>query len=315
MLKHLKIGIFILLLTLPLFIYGIYLNNSKIHTLSKGNYFFEATRDHPHIVSIIIKFNNGKTITLKKQNQLWRAIEADGYLVSFAKINTLISLIRNTIIYRTDKLKKDEVPFDKKNSITIQSIDTNGNIIENAIIALKSKNNKHHYALLNNDGFLYQISENYNLNSNVLDWVQAPILKIRENEIKKIKTDKFSVSRRFKNDTFTSNTDSDNIFLLPNLIEHLWFLTAIDIKHSANFKLSDYKKVKFYEILLFNGIIYKLSIYLSNTNEYWLHVKLDKNILMSEDGVKWLKENNILYDGWFFKIPKEEGILFSTFEI
>lgn len=316
MLKHLKVSFFILLLALPLFVCGIYLNNSRIHALSKGNYFFEATRDHPHIASIIIKFNNNKTITLKRQNQLWRALEADGYLVSFAKINTLISLIRNTIIYRTDKLKKDEIPFDKKNSITIQSVDNSGNIVESAIIALKNKNNKHHYALLNNDGFLYQISENYNLNPNVLDWLQSPILKIHEKEIKEIKNDKFYVSRRFKNDIFTSNIDdNDNIFLLPNLIDHLWFLSAIDVKHSTNFKLNDYKKVKFYEILLFNGIIYKLSLYLSNTNEYWLHVKLDKNTLMSKDGIKWLDENNILYDGWFFKIPKEKGILLSRFEI
>ncbi len=312
MLKHLKIGILILLILIPLFIYGIYLNNSRIHALSKGNYFFETTREHPYISTIVINFPNNKNITLKKHEQLWRAAEADDYLVSFAKINTLIHLIRDTIIYRTDKLKNNNLPFDMKNSIIIQSINENGEIIDNATIALKGKKNKHHYALLNNDGFLYQISENYNLNSNVIDWLQMPLLKIRENEIKEIKTDNFHISRKFKDDVFVSITDN-NVPLVSNFVEYIWFLSAIDVKHSANFKLNEFKKVKFYEIFLFNGIIYKLSIYTNDVGDYWLHIKLDKNKLMSNEGRKWLDENNILFDGWFFKIPREKGNLISKF--
>jgi hypothetical protein len=262
--------------------------------------------------SIVIKFANNSTITLKKQDQLWRILEADDYFVSFAKINTLINLIRNTIIYRADNIKNNNIPFDEKNTISIQSIDKNGNVIDDAIIAMKNENNKHHYALLNKDGFLYQISDNYNINPSIVDWLQMPILKIREIEVKEIKTDNFHVSRRFRDDIFVSVNNSD-IPLISNFIEYLWFLSAMDVKHSTKFNLKDYKKIKFYEIFLFNGIIYKLSLYTNDNGDYWLHVKLDKNMLMSDEGIKWLDENNILYDGWFFKIPKDKGNLISRF--
>ena len=134
-----------------------------------------------------------------------------------------------------------------------------------------------------------------------------------EDEIKEIKTDNFHISRKFKDDVFVSITDN-NVPLVSNFVEYIWFLSAIDVKHSTNFKLNEFKKVKFYEIFLFNGIIYKLSIYTNDVGDYWLHIKLDKNKLMSNEGRKWLDENNILFDGWFFKIPREKGYLISKFK-
>ena len=56
MIKHIKIGLFLLLFTIPLMLFGIHLNNGRIHALSRGNYFFDITRNHPQISSINLKF-------------------------------------------------------------------------------------------------------------------------------------------------------------------------------------------------------------------------------------------------------------------
>ncbi len=315
MLKHLKIGCVVLLFCLPLLFWGISLNNTKIHNLSKGNFFFDKTRNHPNISSIVLSFNNNnKQITINKKDDLWHIKEADDYFVSFAKINTLVSLIRNTIIFRADIIKDDKIPFSKENTITISSYDNLGNIVEQAIIAQKTDKNKYHYALLNNDGFLYQVNGAFNISSNVLDWLQMPILKIKHDEYKTIKSNKFHVFKSYRGDDFKDVNSSKSASYIINLINNLWYLSAIDVKHSVNFNTDEYKKINTYEISLFNGIIYYISIY-NKANEYWLTVRLNKGKLSSKEGVIQIEENEALYKGWYFRIPSDKGEIISNFVI
>lgn len=315
MLKHLKIGCVILLFCLPLLFWGISLNNSKIHNLSKGNYFFNTTRNHPNISSIEIKFNDlNKQITINKKDDLWHIKEADDYFVSFSKINTLVSLIRNTIIFRADKIKDNKIPFSKENTITITSFDNHGNIVEQSIVAKKTDKNKYHYALLNNDGFLYQINGNFDISSNTIDWLQMPILKIKKDEYKIIKSNKFHVFKSYKDGDFKDVNTGIVVSYIMNLINNFWYLSAIDVKHSVNFSINEYKKINSYEISLFSGIIYYISIYNKN-NEYWLSIRLNKGKLSSKEGIMQIEENESLYKGWYFKLPPDKGEIISNFVI
>lgn len=314
MTKHLKISLFILLFTIPLMIFGIYLNNNRIFSLYKGNHFFEKTRSHPNISSIVMRFSNGNTITINKKEDLWFIKEADDYFASLTRINSLVSLIRDTIIYRVDAIEKKKLPFKEKDGLILETIDNNGNIIERAVIAPKTIKNKHHYATINNNGFLYLINGNFNINSNVIDWLQMPILQINESDIKSIVSNDFEIYRDFNDGEFITAKTKQVVSYISSLINHLWFLTATDIKHSVNFNISEYKKIRTYEIYLFNGIVYKLNLY-TNDNEYWINIRLDKNKLIEKKAIEWINENKSLFEGWFFKLSNEKGLLFSNFAI
>ena len=170
MFNHLKIGVFILVFSIPFMIFGVNLNSQRILRLSKGNYFFEKTRNSPDISEIIISFPNKNKISIVKKGDLWHIKEADDYYASFLKINTLVSLIRNTIIYRADIIKNNKLSVDTKNSIKMTSIDKSGNHVDEATIIPINDGNKHHYALLNNDNFLYQISGDFNISSNAVPY-------------------------------------------------------------------------------------------------------------------------------------------------
>ena len=222
--------------------------------------------------------------------------------------------MRNTIIYRVDAIDKKNLPFDEKNSLIIETKDNKGNIIDRAIIAPKSHKNKHHYATLNDNGFLYLISGNFDINSNVIDWIQSPILQINEQNIKSITSDNFGVYRNFNDEDFVSIDTKNSAPYISSLINHLWFLSAIDVKHSVNFNLKEYKKGKSFEISLFNGIIYKLNLY-TKDNEYWLNIRLNRDKLMKKSSIEWINENRALFDGWYFRISNEKGLLFSNFSI
>ena len=52
--RHIKISSIVLLCCLPLLFLGIKINNDKIMLLSKGNYFFEKTRNSSNVSSIIL---------------------------------------------------------------------------------------------------------------------------------------------------------------------------------------------------------------------------------------------------------------------
>ena len=202
----------------------------------------------------------------------------------------------------------------KENTLTITALDNYGNIIENATIAQKTDKNKYHYALLNDDGFLYQINGNFDISSDAIDWLQMPILKINQDDYKIIKSNKFHVFKSFKNDFFKDVETGNISSYVTNLINHFWYLSAIDIKHSVNFKINEYKKINSYELSLFNGLIYYISIY-SKNNDYWLNIRLNKGKLVSKDMISQLEENEALYKGWYFRIPQDKGEIISNFSI
>ena len=60
--------------------------------------------------------------------------------------------------------------------------------------------------------------------------------------------------------------------------------------------------------------MYLLTFY-NNGDDYWLNVKLDRDLFMSESGINWLDENSVLFDGWYFKLPTDRGDILSNYSI
>lgn len=313
MTKHFKIAFIFFLFILPFFYYGVTLYGKRVHSLSRGNYFFSSTRDNVDLNKISISFNNKDNITFIKTNDLWRIEEADDYYASFSKINVLIELLRNTIIYRADAIdKKQNIKFD--NFLKIQTFDGKNNIIDSAIISEQNDKNKYHYALLNNDNFLYQLSTKIQLSSNVNDWLQMPILNLQNSDIKQINFDNVIFNRKLKNDKFllkdTNYTKPEILRLLNNLRN----INAEEVKHASKFERNKYLKIRHFVLTTFNGVIYKIDLY-KGENDFWINIYLDKKQFISKDISKQIKDNLMLYNGWFFKINQEKGIILSNFVI
>ncbi len=311
LLKHIKIALICLLIAIPLLVYGIYLNNTKIHLLARGNYFFEATRNSADITQIKIVFPNQKSIHIQKTDNFWRISEADGYYASFAKINALVNLIRSTVIYRADYIHQNELDL-FENPLKIISSDKNGNIVDEAIIAPLKDGNKYYYALLNNDNFLYQLNSNFELSSYVMDWVQMPLFTFNISNVKRIKTDDFEVYRRFDDENFKDVNSANEYSHLQQLLDNFWYLSADEIKNVNFVNFDNFSKIKHFEITLFNGIIYVIDLY-SRDLDYWISIHLNREGLIDKYSLQQIKENSLLYDGWLFKINSSKGAIISEF--
>lgn len=311
LLKHIKTALILLLFIIPFFAYAIHLNGTRIHLLSRGNYFFDLTRNRADIAQIKFVFPNQSSIHITKTDDFWRIKEADNYYAAFAKINALVNLIRSTVIYRADAIHENELAL-FNNPLKIISTDSSGNVVDEATIAPLKDGNKYYYALLNNDGFLYQLNSNFELSSHVMDWVQMPLFAFNISHVKRIKTDDFEVYRRFDNENFKDANSSNEYSHLQKFIDNFWYLSATEIKQAAHFDKEKFPQPKQYSITLFNGIIYEINLYSLN-GDYWISVHLDREGLIKKSSLQQIKENSLLYDDWFFKIDPDKGAIISEF--
>lgn len=310
-LKNIKIAVILLCFLLPLLCFGIFLQTKQVHLFSRGDYFFDKTRNHANISQIALLFPDNKAIHIQKKNDFWTIKEGDNYYASITKINALVGIIRNTIIYRSDLFKDtDKSLFN--NAIRLISYDSKGNIVDEASIAPLEKNNKYYSALRNNDGFLYQLNTKLLLSQNAMDWVQMPLITWDFKQIKRIKTNNFEVFRRFEYEDF-QDINSPNVFSsIKGLTDNFWYLTAEEIKNISQFDTSKFPKIKNYEITLFNGIIYNIDIF-SDGTQFWISIQLKKDAFIKKPSLQFIKENSMLYDGWFFKINPDKGHIITEF--
>lgn len=301
MLNHLKIVGLFLCVSIPLMFFAFNRSAQNMHAISRGNYFFEKTRQNNDVKSIVLKFANGQVLTFVQKNNFWHVKEVDDYYASFAKVNTFVKLIRDAMIYRADLLSAADVEKYKTDGLSIQIKDSNEQIIDDAFIVSKKDNNKLHYATLNHDNFLYQITQDFELSPFPMDWVQMPLLAIAYDQIKFLKTDTFKVYRSYDGEPLKSLETDVEVPQIHNLVNNLWYLSASDVRHAVHFNRDKYKLVKTFEISTLSGLIYTISVF-SGNDEYWFNIQLDHNQLITSQSVRLLKENIMLYDGWFFKI-------------
>lgn len=312
MLNQIKIALLLLVVSFVFMLSSIMQNTLIAQTRARGNYFFQQTRDNAHIQTIVLAFPQGQTITFKQQDGLWRIKEADDYYADFSKINTMIKIIRDTTIYRADKINEADAQKIIKDALSIKSIDANGKIIDEALIAPKQDINKFYYATLNHQPLLYQLNGQIEFSPLLMDWVHSPILALPYQQIKRIKADNFQVYRRLTGEDMLDVKTNEPVSYIKNLAQHFWYLSADDIKHALHFNRQKYDQTKSFTITSFDGSIYQITLFY-NQQEYWVTVKLDREKIVSPTVIKSIKENTMLYDGWYFKINARVGAAIANF--
>lgn len=314
MLKQIKYASFILFAVLILLTIGIYKNAEFAMIMSRGNYFFDATRDNAAIKSIILTSPDHQSVTLEKRNNLWYIKEADDYFAAFRNISGLSKLIRQTAVYRADTIDEKDIPEFKKNAFMIKTVDDKDHIIDETFIQPKQNGAKFHYAILNNTPLLYQITGNFSISFNPMDWIQSPLLSIKDKQIKSIKNKNFHVYRRFSAEDLKDVNTNLNAPQIQNLTANLWYLSANDVKHAIHFDRKKHQKSQSYEIATLGGLIYLMDVF-TDGNEYWINIQMKHEATVDAEDMRLYKENHTLYDGWFFKISSDIGELLNTFSI
>ena len=108
-----------------------------------------------------------------------------------------------------------------------------------------------------------------------------------------------------------TNYTKPEIYRLLNNIRNI---NAEEIRHASNFERDKYQMANHFVLTTFDGIIYKIDLY-KGENEFWINVYLDKKQLISQETFKRVKDNLMLYNGWFFKIDYNKGLVLYNITI
>lgn len=310
--KHIKTALVLLCFTIPLLFLGIRKSIYQTYTMSKGNYFFQNTRERADIAKIKITFPNEETVTVIQKDGLWRIAEADNYYAALPQVNNLVNVIRHTVIFRADTMQPQDAEKYFVDAVKIESFDEKEKIVDSAVIAPHKEKNKYQYAILNGDNYLYQLSGKIAFSPYIAEWVKMPLLQLEDRQIKNIKSNDFEVYREYASDALKSVTTKEPTPHIAKLTNDLWFLVADEIKEKNHFDLTSAQLVREYDIHLFSGIIYQLKIY-SDNKDYWLNITLNKEFLVNNDAAVFIKENALLYENWFFKLSRDIGESIARF--
>lgn len=310
--KQIKIALMVLFLILPFFGVALYQNGQNIHTMSRGNYFFDKSRHNINIEKISLKFGERNQITLIQNDGFWRVKEADDYFVSPEQMNALVNFINNTTIFRSDKLDKENIDKYIQYPIEIKTFNNKGKILDAVIISPKNENNIYYYASSPDYSYLYQLNGKIAFSPILMDWVQMPFFQLNYNEIQSIESDDFTVYRHFAGDELKSSDTQKSVNPIRRLINNLHFLNATAINHAIHFDLNTFTLKKHYDITLLNGLIYGINIYYGN-DEYWVNIQPDVLPLHSKELENQLERLQLLNEGWFFRIDTDKGQIISDF--
>ena len=114
MLRQIKFASAVLAFVLVILGFGIYNHTHFAMIMSRGNFFFQKTRDHTNIQTVALNFPDNNHVTLTTRNDLWYIKEADDYFAAFNQINVLFRLIRQTSVYRADVIDEETLADFKK---------------------------------------------------------------------------------------------------------------------------------------------------------------------------------------------------------
>ncbi|MBR2274137.1 MAG: hypothetical protein IJ864_04870 [Alphaproteobacteria bacterium] len=313
MIKHIKIAFLMFCFALALLVWGGWHYARYVQSLSRGNYFFEKTRNIKSVHTFVLKKANQPSLTLVQKDNLWRVHEADDYYVDFAKINAFIKLINNTQIFRADPIHQSAEAKGTED-LVIRSFDENGKVIDEATIMTKRPQNKFYEAKLNNLPYIYQIIGNFDVSVAAMDWIKMPLIAIPYAEVQQVVANEYTAYRRFRTEELRSK-QQNNSPQIHALFQQLWYLSAVDVKNANHIDMQKFNELQKYQITTFDGLVYVLSVLHNDKEGYWLTINCEQEKIVSQNAILKLKENRLFYENWLFKIDDNSGRFLAGFEL
>ena len=250
-----------------------------------------------------------KKITLQKDENFWRVLEADNYYAHFGKMQTLQDSIASAKV--GTKIK----PTTQVSAWTTVTLFERGKKVGAAEIGNAANPEKHYIRYPGQDN-IYLSSWQAQLPLSRNSWTLQPLLSIKQVETKKIETENRTISRREEGAAFYNNQthlpytrlDSSRLFMV------LADLRYEQVLSSQEFDEQRYTSIRHLSLTSFEGLITTMSIH-TDFEKYWLKVELSATSLPSKETNEYIAKNKILYDDWWFELSPEAGKVLYSFNL
>ena len=243
------------------------------------------------------------------EDNYWVVKEADYYYANIELINILIQDINNSTYYSHQQNTVQNLQDTGINKGVRVRTYANNTLLNDITVGKEAQNPNYHFIKDNKQDDIWLADGKYELPKEFYSWIMQPISDIPPEIIEKINTNNNIISRINPNTPFVSA--NKKIVQAGLLLDNASYIVALDVVSAQNFIPETYPMQSSVYFTTFQGLIIGYHIY-SNEKEYWLNMTLETTPLPKQYVSDYIKENKIFYDGWYFKIPANQGKILST---
>ena len=309
--RMLKASVILAGLSVGLLAVAILLTDWRFPKQSNGELVFAATYKDGTKLDKIMLTTSDKDITLQKEGGYWVVREADYYYANTELLNRLLTDFNNSSYY-------GEIPFSAE-QLTEKELDKKGiqittyqqdNLLNSVVIGKAAEKEGYYFAKPQGKNEIWLIDGKYNLPKEFYSWIMQPVSELPPDMVEQIETDGKIVRRGNRIQPFFGEKGiSSSAF---GLADAAAYVTAENVLSAQNFDEAAYPKQKIIKFTTFQGLVVEYHLY-SDNESYWLKITLSTTPLPKKSVNAYIRDNQIFYDGWYFKLSSSQGgLLFLT---
>lgn len=294
-------------------------NDNKL----QGKLVFSETFNKGTIIDKIELQTSEETVVLLQKDSYWLVENRNNYYADFVTINVLLNALNKSIYsvkfpYAEDlaneKYLKNPNDFEQNSGMVIRTF-AKGKKIDEIIVGLPDESKNYYFARNLKDDNVWLISESFNLPIYSKDWIMRPLVSVPVKQVETIQIDDKQINRL---DEFTPFYNEKNevvdVSILTDVLARVFAVDAVRAKDFEKIK-ADETKSKNIKISTFVGLNFDLTIYSSSDAKVWGKVILSTTSLPMKVVNDYIKDNQFLYDGWYFEISPEQGHILRDFRL
>jgi len=279
----------------------LYFSELKLQDSIKGDLIFTKLNGNIAPVYKIKVEHDGRVITLHNEQNLWRVEEADNYYADFNRIHNILNNISTAKI-------GNEITFGNLKDLqwyTISLFDKQNKNLGTAVISESSDTNIRYIKLPNKTCFT---TWHALLPKQIVSWTRQPLISFDGTGIREFIANDKGIYRNYEGDVFYNKENhqrhhSVDYIRVFNTLHDLYYDKVLS---SQEFDENKYTNFRIHKLINFNGLITELQ-YATDYKEYWVKITLSSTSLPSNTVIDYIKDNNIFYQDWWFRLPTDEG--------
>ncbi|MBE6445255.1 MAG: DUF4340 domain-containing protein [Alphaproteobacteria bacterium] len=302
--KILKITFIVFALSVVLAFVAVGVTMFRYPTQSHGKLVFEKAYENVDGVDKIEILSHGNITTLMAQNGRWVVKEADGYFANIKYLNSLMTDFNKSTYYAKQEFSEENLDnYDlTKNAVTLKLYDDD-KLLDEVILGKAVQNNIFHFMKPADENEIWLIDGTYNLPREFYSWIVQPVMELPVRMVEKIKTDDIVLQRYEEGMPFVHKMQIYENVALLNYAKTILAENVLNADNFAKLKIPQVREITF---IIFQGLVINYKLY-SQNDEYWLNINLSTTSLPKTMVNDYIKDNNIFFENWYFKLPQDQG--------
>lgn len=300
---------------------GIKLQNFQNSAKLQGKLVFANTFDQGHKFDRIVITTAEDIIDLRQENSYWRVVNKGNYYADFSLVHQFLTSANKSAymikLPYDDKLVKEKYLVNpeenKEDSGLLIRTYIGDTLLDEIIIGLPDDEGRYFFAKNVHTNEIWLINGEFNLPIMSKYWLVRPVLAVSQRIVEILSVEDKTVQREIENGPFFD--DRKRIIATEPLLGVLGNVTIVNAMSAEQFRQAGLEKLpsRVIKAVTFYGLEFICTVYMAEDSKVWLNVKLSTTPLPMAAVNDYIRDNRLLYDGWYFEISPEQQYILRDF--